>query len=93
MWCLPARCKRKNCRNVISGKTIESLPESPAVEGLKEVFWQHCHSKFLHEPKYTRGDPRNPAFIGKIYVQSPVLVVVVVICYCDYMFVYRTCIY
>ena len=92
VWCLPARCKTKNCCNVISGKTIESLPESPAAEGLKEVFCQHCHSKFLHEPKYTRGDPRNLAFIGKIYVQSPVLVVVVV-CYCDYIFVYRTCIY
>ena len=67
VWCLPARCKTGNWSNVISGKTIETLPESPAADGLKELFCQHCHSKFLHKPNYARGDSRNLAFIGKIY--------------------------
>ena len=73
VWCLPARCKTENCSNVISGKTIETLPESPAANGLKEVSCQHCHSKFLHEPKYARGDPRNLAFIGKCFKCNPLL--------------------
>jgi len=38
------------------------------VEGLKEVFCQKCHKKFLHEPKYARGDLRNLALIGKTFV-------------------------
>ena len=65
VWCLPARCKTENCKNVFSGATIESLPESPSAEGLKEVSCQQCHGKFLHEPKYARGDPRNLALLGR----------------------------
>ncbi|KAK3718097.1 hypothetical protein QZH41_017201 [Actinostola sp. cb2023] len=63
-WCLPARCQTENCTNIISGKTIESLPESPNFEGSKEVSCKHCHSKFLHELQYARGDPRNLALIA-----------------------------
>ena len=65
VWCLPARCKTENCKNVFSGATIESLPESPSAEGLKEVSCEQCHGKFLHEPKYARGDPRNLALLGR----------------------------
>ena len=62
---MPARCKTENCKNVFSGATIESLPESPSAEGLKEVSCEQCHGKFLHEPKYARGDPRNLALLGR----------------------------
>lgn len=63
VWCLPAKCKTENCKNIFTGKAIESLPAT--TEGLKEVSCQKCHKKFSHEPKYAKGDPRNLALIGK----------------------------
>ena len=65
MWCLPVRCKMENCTNIIGGSTIEAFPESPTLEGSKEIFCEECRSRFNHEPKYARGDPRNIALIGK----------------------------
>ena len=66
VWCLPAKCKTENCKNVFNGEAIERLPAT--AEGLKEVSCQKCHKKFLHEPKYARGDPRNLALMGKKFI-------------------------
>lgn len=63
VWCLPAKCKTENCKNIFTGKAIEGLPAT--TEGVKEVSCQKCDKKFSHEPKYARGDPRNLALIGK----------------------------
>ena len=68
-WCLPVRCVVEGCSNIISGETVESLPELP--DGTKEVTCDECHQSFTFAPSYATGDPRNIAFIiGKSYPYS-----------------------
>ena len=64
-WCLPVRCAVEGCNNIISGETVESLPELP--DGTKEVTCDECHHSFTFAPSYATGDPRNIALIGKSY--------------------------
>ena len=51
--------------NIVSGETVESLPELP--DGTKEITCDECHHSFTFAPTYTTGDPRNIALIGKSY--------------------------
>ena len=45
--------------NIVSGETVESLPELP--DGTKEITCDECHHSFTFVPTYTTGDPRNIA--------------------------------
>ena len=55
----------EGCNNIVSGETVESLPERP--DGTKEVTCDECHHSFTFAPSYATGDPRNIALIGKSY--------------------------
>lgn len=61
-WLLPARCKTPQCNNVLSPSYIEEQPLN--VDGGKEVYCDQCCSIFMHQPEYSKGDPRNIAYIG-----------------------------
>ena len=63
-WCLPARCVRKGCKNIISAQEISQAPTK--ADGSRELFCVSCCTRFDHHPKYVSGDPRNIAYIGKI---------------------------
>ena len=60
-WMLPVRCRTPGCSNVLSASYIE---EQPNVDGLKELYCDKCCSSFFHKPEFTKGDPRNIAYIG-----------------------------
>ena len=63
-WCLPARCVRDGCKNVFSAEDILQSSDQP--DGSKELYCNCCYTRFLHYPKYSNGDPRNIAYIGKV---------------------------
>lgn len=63
-WCLPARCVRQGCKNIISAEEISQTPTKS--DGSRELFCISCCTRFDHHPKYVNGDPRNIAYIGKI---------------------------
>lgn len=62
-WCLPVRCTKEGCSNIISGETVESLQELD--DGRKEVTCDECHYSFTFVPSYASGDPRNIVLMGK----------------------------
>lgn len=62
-WCLPVRCTKEGCSNIISGETVESLQELD--DGRKEVTCDECHYSFTFTPSYASGDPRNIVLMGK----------------------------
>lgn len=64
-WCLPVRCAVEGCDNIISGETIESVPELP--DGTKEVTCDEFHHSFTFTSSYANEDPRNIASIGKSF--------------------------
>ena len=63
-WCLPARCVRQGCKNIISAQEISQA--TTKADGSRELFCVSCCTRFDHHPKYVSGDPRNIAYIGKI---------------------------
>ena len=63
-WCLPARCNRTGCRNILSANDVLQAPAHP--DGQRELYCNSCCSKFLHQPVYVNGDPRNIAYIGRV---------------------------
>lgn len=70
-WLLPARCINQECNNIIGAASLEAIPNQP--DGKKEIYCDQCCTKFLHEPKYAKGDPRNIAYIGMYYFISILL--------------------
>ena len=57
-WLLPTRCNF--CKLVVSSDVISSFLSKNS----NEVECPHCYHKFVHQPQYTKGDPRNIALIG-----------------------------
>ena len=65
-WCLPARCIKQG-----SKKSSEEVLQAPAQrDGRRELLYcGGCCTRFLYQPVYVTGDPRNIAYIniGKYY--------------------------
>ena len=64
-WCMPIRCKRQGCKNIISGEIVDSLTEMP--NGMKELTCDECHYRFTVYAEYCNGDPRNIALLGTVF--------------------------
>ena len=65
-WCLPARCVREGCKNVLSADEVLQATARP--NGNRELYCECCCTKFLHQPVFVKGDPRNIAYIGNLKV-------------------------
>lgn len=61
-WCLPVRCIKEGCINIISPETVQSLRELD--DGTRKVICDECRHSFSFTPSYANGDPRNIALIG-----------------------------
>ena len=66
-WCLPARCVREECRNIMSAADILQAPGQQ--NGMRELYCDQCCTRFLHQCKYANGDPRNVAHISCGYTR------------------------
>lgn len=70
---LPVRCPEVDCRTVISATAIQDSPIIYPSPRIRRVSCPKCHGSFMHEPQFTQGDPRNIAYIGKVFAVQLVL--------------------